>query len=66
MTNKAKSSVMIGDLVSFNARANYIIVGRVVKINVKTVIVLPTSGQPGCQWRVSPRLLKPVKEMNAA
>lgn len=64
LNSAAKSSVMIGDLVSFNARANHIIVGRVVKINVKTVIVRPNNGGP--EWKVSPSLLKPVKEMNAA
>jgi hypothetical protein len=55
---------MIGDLVSFNARANHIVVGRVVKINIKTVIVRPNNG--GANWKVSPSLLSPVKEMSVA
>ena len=64
LNSAAKSSVMIGDLVSFNARANHIVVGRVVKINIKTVIVRPNSG--GADWKVSPSLLSPVKEMSVA
>ena len=56
----AKAAVMIGDLVSFKARANYIIVGRVTKINPKSVIVRPNTG--GTEWKVSPSLLSPVKE----
>ena len=54
------STIMPGDLVCFNARANHIVVGRVMKINAKSVIVLPNTG--GTKWRVSPSLLKPVKE----
>lgn len=64
LQSAAKSSVMIGDLVSFNARANHIVVGRVVKINAKTIIVRPNSGGP--DWKVSPSLLMPVKEMSVA
>lgn len=60
LNSAAKRSVMIGDLVSFNARRNHIVVGRVMKINVKTVIVLPNDGS--IRWKVSPSLLSLVKE----
>jgi hypothetical protein len=59
LARQVTNSVSIGDRVSFSARRN-LVVGTVEKINIKTVVVLSTTG---VRWKVTSSLLSPVREM---
>jgi hypothetical protein len=59
LSNIAKNGLAVGDMVSFIARRNVVVVGRVTKINVKNVIVRPNDGSQS--WNVLAALLKPVQ-----
>lgn len=53
----------IGQKVSFEPAGGERQIGTLVKFNQKTVTVITEAGQ---KWNVSPHLLSPVKEVNAA
>tara|TARA_B110000503_G_scaffold97998_1_gene146922 strand:+ start:65 stop:340 length:276 start_codon:yes stop_codon:yes gene_type:complete len=60
LPRQVTNSVLIGDRVSFTGRRNVVVVGTVEKINIKTVVVLSTTG---VRWKVTSSLLSPVREM---
>jgi hypothetical protein len=60
LARQVTNSVLIGDRVSFKGRRNVVVVGTVEKINIKTVVVLSTTG---VRWKVTSSLLSPVREM---
>jgi hypothetical protein len=54
----------IGDLVTFKAGVNHVVVGRVVKVLRVNVLVRPNDG--GTNWKVNAWMLQPIKEMSVA
>jgi len=52
----ATRSLMVGDIVGFDAKTRGYITGRVVKVNTKTVAV--KCSKTGTQWKVSATLLE--------
>ena len=54
----ATRSLMVGDIVGFDAKTRGYITGRVTKVNSKTVVVKQSS--TGVQWKVSAALLEPA------
>jgi len=55
---KVARQLHIGQKVEFDSKHGYVVVGKVTKINAKTVSVKTTEGLP---WRVSASLLRPAK-----
>ena len=51
-------SLMVGDIVGFDAKTRGYITGRVTKVNSKTVLVKQSS--TGVQWKVTATLLEPA------
>jgi uncharacterized protein YkvS len=54
----ATRSLMVGDIVGFDAKTRGYITGRVTKVNSKTVLVKQSS--TGVQWKVTATLLEPA------
>ena len=54
----ATRSLMVGDIVGFDAKTRGYITGRVTKVNSKTVVVKQSS--TGVQWKVTATLLEPA------
>jgi len=54
----ATRSLMVGDIVGFDAKTRGYITGRVTKINTKTVAV--RCSKTGTQWKVTATLLEPA------
>ena len=54
----ATRSLMVGDIVGFDAKTRGYITGRVTKVNIKTVTV--RCSKTGTQWKVSATLLEPA------
>lgn len=52
----AAAALGLGARVTFRSRSGAEVIGRITKVNVKTVKVLADSG---VEWTVSPTLLKP-------
>ncbi|MFO0968811.1 MAG: hypothetical protein U0793_24920 [Gemmataceae bacterium] len=58
-----KSEWRVGDLVSFKDRQNRDLIGRIEKLNPRTVSIIVKSGQ---RWRVGYAFLAPVHDVTAA
>ena len=54
----ATRSLMVGDIVGFDAKTRGYITGRVTKVNTKTVGV--RCSKTGTQWKVTATLLEPA------
>ena len=54
----ATRSLMVGDIVGFDAKTRGYITGRVTKVNIKTVTV--RCSKTGTQWKVTATLLTPA------
>lgn len=58
LTRRIAANICVGDTVSFTGRRNMVVVGKVTKVNTKTVLVEQRNSLT--VWRVHASLLKKV------
>jgi len=58
LARQSARSLMVGDIVGFDAKSRGYITGRVTKINRKTVLV--KDSRTGTQWKVTASILEPA------